>query len=271
MKYWFTAFILFAQLSLHAQVPKENWDTYMATYKKGVGSVILNMALKEKAPVLGFNYLVITGVKIKECTPEGFATEQEFQKLYKISDAVTELIDKKKRSIAAGTFTYQCERLDYFYVNDTTLLRKYLNDFYKTYYPQYSYIIQLQEDRSWSRYLTFLYPNEETIESMKNQKVLLQLTKAGDKLTKERRIDHVLYFKTEEERRNFFLWAHEQKFLMDKDGLSKDTSAHPFVLKIYKVDKPDLTTINRLTLYLAKEATRFNGIYSGWETFIIKD
>ena len=271
MKKLIVVFILIVQLPLLAQESKENWDTYMATYKKGVGSVLLNMSLKEKAPVLGFNYLVITGVKIKECTPEGFATEQEFQKLYKISDAVTELIDKKKRSISAGTFTYQCERLDYFYVNDTTLLRKYLSDFYRTYYPQYSYIIQLQEDKSWSRYLTFLYPNEGTMESMKNQKVLLQLTKAGDKLTKERRIDHTLHFKTEEERRDFFLWAYDQKFLMDKDGLSKDTSAHPFVLKMYRVDKPDLTTINRLTLYLAKEATRFNGVYSSWETFVIKD
>jgi len=99
----------------------------------------------------------------------------------------------------------------------------------------------------------------------------MKLTKAGDKLTKERRIDHTLHFKTEEERRDFFLWAYDQKFLMDKDGLSKDTSAHPFVLKMYRVDKPDLTTINRLTLYLAKEASRFNGVYSSWETFIIKD
>lgn len=262
---------MFFQLPLVAQELKENWDTYMASYKNGLGSVVLNMALKEKAPVLGYNYLVITGVKIKACTPEGFATQQEFQKLYKISDEVNNLIDKKKRRIAAGTFTYQCERLDYIYVNDTMLLRKYLSDFYKTYYPQYSYIILLQEDKSWSRYLSFLYPNEETMESMKNQKVLLQLTKAGDKLIKERRIDHTLHFKTEEERRNFFLWAYEQKFFMDKDGLSKDTGAHPFVLKIYKVDKPDLTTINRLTMYLAKEATRFNGMYSGWETFIIKD
>ena len=254
-----------------AQEPIEDWDTYMANYKKGAGSVLFNRALKEKAPLLIYNYLVITGVKIKECSPDGFPTQQEFQNLYKISDRVNELLEKKKRRILAGTLTYQCERLDYYYVNDTTLLRKYLTEFYKTNYPQYSFILKMEEDKSWSRYLKFLYPNEEVMESMKNQKVILQLTKAGDKLTKERRIDHTLYFKTAEERREFFLKVYEQKFLVEKLELLKDSSSHPFVLIMHRTDKPELANITRLTLYLAKEAAKYNGLYDGWETFVLTD
>jgi uncharacterized protein YcgL (UPF0745 family) len=269
---WLLLFCSYAFFSsLQAQEFKEQWDTYLAPYKKGNGSVLVNMALKEKAPVPAFNFIVITGVKIKDCSPEGFPTPQEFQTLNKISEGVNELIDKKKRKILTGTFTHQCERTDYFYVNDTSFLRRYLSDYYKTYFPQYSYIIHMEEDKNWSRYLKFLYPNEEVKESMENQKVLLQLTKAGDKLTKERRIDHWLYFKTEDDRRDFFIWAAEQKFLVEKLNEFKDGRSHPFSLQMYRKDKPELTGITRLTLYLNKEAIRFNGVYDSWETTVIKD
>ena len=271
MKWTALSLFIFCFTPTHAQEAKENWDTYLVPFAKGNGSVLVNLGLKEKAPAADLKFVVITGVKIKECTPDGFAAEKEFQTLYKISDGVAEMIEKKKRNLAAGTVTYNCERLDYFYVNDTTLLRKYLNDYYKTFYPQYSYIIRIQEDKGWDKYLNVLYPNGETLESMKNQKVLLQLTKAGDKLTKERPIYHTIQFTTEEDRRQFFAWAYEQNFKVEKDGLRTDTSTHPFILKMYREDKPDLTTMNRLTLYLSKEAARFNGIYSSWETFVIKD
>jgi hypothetical protein len=262
---------IFSVLNTQAQDIKEDWDTYMASYQKGAGSVLLNLALKEKAPVYSYNYLIITGVKLKDCSPEGFPTQQEFQSLYKISDGVNELIDKKKRRILAGTFTYQCERTDYYYVNDTFLLRKYLSDYYKTYFPQYSFIIEIQEDKSWSRYLKFLYPNEETKESMANQKVILQLTKAGDKLTKERRIDHWLYFETEEDRRNFFIKIAEKGFLVEKMDKMKDERTHPYSLQMYRTDKPELAGITRITLFLNKEASKYKGMYDGWETIVVKE
>jgi hypothetical protein len=271
MKIFLPLLLMFFFSNTSAQEVKEEWDTYMASYKRGAGSVLLNMSLKEKAPVKNYNYLVITGVKVKDCSPEGFPTQQEFQTLYKISDGVNELIEKKKLRILAGTFTHQCERTDYYYVNDTTLLRKYLTDYYKTYFPQYSFIIDMQEDKSWSRYLKFLYPNEETKESMANQKVILQLTKAGDKLVKERRIDHWLYFKTEDDRRNFFIKIADQKFLVERMEEMKDGRNHPYSLQMYRTDKPELAGITRLTLYLSKEAAKYNGEYDGWETIVIKE
>lgn len=271
MKQLFFLFISFSVSVVQAQELMDDWDTYMASYKNGAGSVLLNLALKEKAPMANYTYVVITGVKAKDCGKDGFPTSQEFQTLYKISDDVNDLIEKKKRRILAGTFTYQCERTDYFYVNDTVLLRKYLTDYYRTYYPQYGYIIQIQEDKNWSRYLKFLYPNEETKESMANQKVILQLTKSGDKLTKERRIDHWLYFKTEDDRRNFFIKIADQKFLVEKMDLMKDGRTHPYSLQMYRTDIPELSGITRLTLYLNKEAAKYNGQYDGWETVVIKE
>jgi hypothetical protein len=106
---------------------------------------------------------------------------------------------------------------------------------------------------------------------MANQKVILQLTKAGDKLIKERRIDHWLYFETEDDRRNFFILIADKGFLVDKMDKMKDERTHPYSLQIYRTDKPELAGITRLTLYLSKEAAKHKGVYDGWETFVIKD
>ena len=189
----FCLLLLLAPVAGNAQ-PADDWVTYLATYPKGTGSVQTNLALLPKAPVDGYRYLVSTGVRIKECPPGGLPTSRELNTLYTIANGLAQLLEKKKRTISAGSLTYQCQRIEYFYVNDTTLLRRYLTEFYTRSYPHYSYIIRLEEDRDWKHYRSFLYPKPEIMESMKNQQVLLQLTQAGDKLTKERRIDHTLLF-----------------------------------------------------------------------------
>jgi hypothetical protein len=267
----FLLFSLLFILKSNCQEIEENWDTYMASYEKGAGSVLLNMSLKERAPLLNYGYAVITGVKLKDCTPDGLPTQQEFKTLYKISDGVHELIEKKKRTILAGTFTYQCERTDYFYVNDTFLLRKYLTEFYETNFPQYSFIISIKADRKWESYLSFLYPNDEIMESMLNQKVVLKLHQAGDKLEKQRTIDHWLYFKTEGGRNRFISYAAGLHFKIEKTDTVAEQKQYPFSLQISRTDYADLARITQLTLMLRKEAMKQNGYYDGWETAVIKD
>ena len=93
-----------------------------------------------------------------------------------------------------ATFTHQCERLDYIYLSDTNSIRKKLIDLYSSNFPGYKYYINIRTDKSWTAYTDFLYPNEETLEYMSNNKVLIQLQEAGDNLSKERQVDHWIYF-----------------------------------------------------------------------------
>lgn len=112
-------YFLFAQ-------EKENWDTYMAQYEKGAGTTLLNMSLKKIAPVKDLSFALITGVKFTDCSPEGFPSKKEFGNLYIISDSVKARVDRVVKNNMVGTFTYQGERLDYFYVADTAGLRQQL-------------------------------------------------------------------------------------------------------------------------------------------------
>lgn len=249
---------------------EDQWDVYMAQYEKGAGSTVINMSLKEFAPITDYPFLLITGVALIDCSKEGLPTKDEFEVLYKISDKVKSIVDSNSKNKAAGTFSYQCERKDYYYVTDTTSLRKILEAAYQQDFPAYKYSINIRQDKNWEAYLTFLYPNEETSEYMSNQKVILNLSEAGDNLAKERQVDHWLYFKTEVGRNSFISYALSEKYKIESKAFTKDAELK-YQLQISRVDKVDIESISKITIALRKKAKSLNGQYDGWETFVIKE
>ncbi|HEV8507539.1 MAG TPA: DUF695 domain-containing protein [Chitinophagaceae bacterium] len=249
---------------------KENWDTYMASYEKGPGSTLLDMSLKNIAPIRVLPFVLVTGVTFEKCTPEGFPQDDQFSDLYLVSDSVETSLSKTVGAKLVGTFTYQCQRLDYYYLSDTNAIRNSLVELYQKSFPHYTYYINIKADSAWTYYLDFLYPNEQIMEYMSNQKVVLQLLKQGDKLLKPRQVDHWLYFMSEKGRDNFITYAKDQNFKIEAKETIKDSEL-PYQLHISRTDKVDLSSITQLTLELRKMARKFNGDYDGWETFLVKD
>jgi uncharacterized protein (TIGR01619 family) len=255
--------------SLPSIAQEDSWDAYMAQYEKGPGSTMINMALKAKAPIRAFPFLLKTGVTVIECNGEGLPSESEFDKLYEVSEKIKAAIDATVKNKSAGTFSYQCERVDYYYINDTGSIRKILASAYKSNLPGYKYSITIREDKNWEAYLDFLYPNAATLEYMSDQKVVLNLVKAGDDLSKPRQVDHWLYFKTEADRDKFILYSSKQNFKVESKKYAKDSELH-YQLQISRTDKVDLGSITKITAVLRKKAVELNGDYDGWETFVIK-
>jgi uncharacterized protein (TIGR01619 family) len=257
----------FSPLLLPAQ--EESWDVYMARYKNKPGSISLNMGLKSVAPVKDLPYMLVTGISFKNCNEEGMPSKREFINLYKISDSVTSIVDQLGKNKLAGSFTYLCQQLHYFYISDTANMRQSLTTLYKEKFPLYIPYISIKKDSAWANYLEFLYPNEESFEFMQNQKITVALQNGGDKLVKSRPIDHWLYFKTEADRNCFIMYATLQKFKMgakEKVAIPKT----PFKLSLSRTDKADAASISKITIELKKQAKKCNGEYGGWETFVVK-
>jgi len=252
--------------------PVENgkWDVYMAMYEKGAGSTTLNMDLVNHAPQSELPFILVTGATFTNCTNEGFPQKDEFNKLYELSDNVLATVSKLTKNKHAGTFTYQCERLDYIYISDTTNVRSELMELYKTKYSNYKYYINIKSDKNWDAYLKFLYPNDETLEYMQNQKVIEQLRAGGDNLLKPRQVDHWLYFSTENDRGLFEKSIVNNGFKIENKAEVED-SDKPYQLQISRSDKVDPESINAITLDLKRKASQVNGDYDGWETFIVKE
>jgi len=262
--------VLISLFPLLSKAQDSNWDVYMAQYENGAGSVVLDMDLKTTAPDKTLPFVLITGVKFKACQKDGMPLEHEFDSLYRVSDSAKALIDHLVKNRMAGTFTYQCERLDYYYLADTAQLRTNLARLYAASFPGYQPYINIKADKDWKAYLEFLYPNEETYEYMKNQKVVMKLAEAGDKLDQERLVDHFAYFPTENDRECFVTYATQQGFTIASKERSADNPELPFYLHMTKVGRVDIHTISQLTLTLEREAKKCNGNYDGWETILVK-
>ena len=270
MKYiLLSTFILFSA-RLFAQNDQDHWEPYMARYENGVGSTLVNMSLKDQAPLPQYPFLLKAGVKVNHCSTDGLPQDDEWDQLYNISDKIKAAVDAHGSFKSPGVFTYQCWRTDYYYIKDTADVRQALTAAFKKYLPDHEFKIEIRPDPKWDAYLTFLYPNEETMEYIENQKVLMGLTKAGDKLIKPRQVDHWLYFNTEADRTRFVSYALEQHYKIEGKEYSQKSNLH-FQLHLSRTDKVDIASISAITLELRRKAKECNGDYDGWETFVIKD
>jgi hypothetical protein len=260
--------LLFISFSCFSQSDGQ-WEIYMARHDKGPASILFDMSLKESAPDKKLPFLLKTGVKYPDCTTDGMPSEKEFTNLYSISDSARSIVDDLVDNKMAGSFTYQCERMDYYYVADTTGLRKKLAAMYKKRFPGYSYTVSIKRDPKWETYTGFLYPNEESMQQMQNLKVVMKLEEAGDKLEQPRLVDHYLYFATEKDRKDFIEIAQKNNFKVESVDFVKDQKL-PYQLHLSRVDKVDITSITSVTWQLVKDVKSYKGEYDGWEAIVVK-
>ena len=264
MIFFFISFLTMAQENT------EVWDTYIARYEDGKpGSVALRMDLISSSPIPGLSSVLVTGLKYETSRADGFPESETFQVLYKVGDELLEIIKKEFGGVLVGSFTYNKERLEYFYVKSTKGLEQRLEKYYRENYPNYKPYINVKEDQNWQYYREFLYPNEETLNYMGDQSVIRQLMQAGDDLTKERRVDHWLYFASERDLDDFVSTIKDKGFNIESKSINQETSLH-HQLQIWRTDRVDIDTIYPITSELRKLASNYNGLYDGWETFIVK-
>ncbi|MCD4791700.1 MAG: DUF695 domain-containing protein [Bacteroidales bacterium] len=268
MRKYLITLLITILISYSSKSQDGNRDFYIVQYDAGAGSTLLNMDLINSAPKKDLPFIVITGVTFKNCRDDGFPNEDELKKLYKIDDEVESVISNITNSEFAGTFTYQCERLNYIYVSDTINIRAKLTDLYKK-YKHYKFYINIEPDRKWETYLNFLYPDEEIQEYMSNQKILVQLQSAGDDLSKERQVDHWIYFPDKSKMELFIIDVKKIGFKIESQDKIND-SGLLYQLHISRIDFIDMESISKLSLNIRRKAKKLGGDYDGWETFVIK-
>jgi len=261
--------LIFCLVHVRAQNGNEDhWEVYLASYDKGVGSTMVNFSLYDKSPIKKYPFVVVTGVTYTNCSDDGFPKATEFPKLYVVSDSIQACITRCTNNINAGSFTYQCQRLDYIYLVDTLLVRKKLEELYTKYFKQYDCYIHIKNDEKWEAYRSFLYPNEETMEYILNSKVVIKLNEAGDKLDKGRLVEHWAYFKSTTGRDSFITYVKSIGFnVLEKKTI---TGAFPYSLHMARTDKVTLDSIDKITLDLRRRAKKLNGYYDGWESVVVK-
>lgn len=251
-------------------IHEEEWDFYFSNVDDVIGSFYVDLGLIKIAPINDKPNLVWVSLKMNNPREDGLSSNDEFDKLREIEDRLNEFISSKHNSIYAGRLTSNNHRDFYFYFGDTTLYDNTISEAMVA-FPSYSYEFGIKEDKEWELYLEFIYPNPRQYQSIQNHRVVENLESNGDTLTKQRQVDHWIYFKTQDDRQNFLTKIKDEGFQIINQATIKESTDFPYTLQIARVDNVDLDSVNAYTLSLWELAGEYNGDYDGWETSIEKD
>jgi uncharacterized protein (TIGR01619 family) len=249
---------------------QEEWEFYFSNVNDKLASIMVDLGLKTVAPLTDKPNVVWISIKMNNPREDGLSSQEESGILGYIEDALVDKITSKHNSIYVGRLTSAGDRDLYFYFGDTTLYDKTISEVMVA-YPKYQFDFGSKEDKEWGGYFDFLYPLPQQFQSIQNRRVIEQLEKGGDKLTKEREVFHWIYFKSDNDREKFLEKIKNDNFLIVDKGSDKSWGEFSYSLQIKRVDKVDQDNVDEYVIYLWKIANEIGGEYDGWETSIEKD
>ncbi len=249
---------------------QEEWEFYFSNVNDKLGSLFVDLGLRKVAPMIDRPIVVWVSIKMNNPREDGLSSQEESGVLGDIEDALVDKIISKHNSIYVGRLTSAGDRDLYFYFGDTTLYDKTISEVMVA-YPKYQFDFGSKEDKEWDGYFDFLYPLPQQFQSIQNRRVIEQLEKGGDKLTKEREVFHWIYFKSDNDREIFLEKIKNDDFSIVDKGSDKSWGEFAYRLQIKRVDKVDQNSVDEYVIYLWKLANELNAEYDGWETSIEKD
>jgi len=266
----FVCFIFFMFPTRSQGIP-EDWDNYVISVNNRPVSVVVNLGLKEKAPLKERPFAVILRTKYTDTDPNGFPAPEISGVMDSIEFALEAKLKSSLGAVYAGRFTQRGLREFYFYALDTT---QYLATCASVMdkFKAFPWLCKAVQDKAWSNYFEVLYPSPNELEKIENRRIIETLKEKGDPLTTERKIEHLLYFKSVAGRQSFLKALEMTGVSIDEMPAEKtEWGDYGFRLKISRTDLPDLLTMNKITISLREQAVKYNGIYGGWQTYIVKN
>ena len=247
---------------------KEEWDFYFSNVDDKPGSFYLDMGLNQIAPVDKMPDFFYVSLKMNDPREQdGLSSDREYETLIQIEDSLVSSLKDKHNIIYVGRLTSNGTRDFYFYTGDTLLIEKTISESLVR-FPNYEYDFEIKNDKDWSYYFEFIYPNPRQLQSILNRRVIENLEKNGDKLTQPREVNHWIFFKTTEGREKYIEKVKEKGFkIEDIDHADRDKELK-YKLRISRVDNVGHGDVDDYVLYLWELADELDGDYDGWETSV---
>ncbi len=223
----------------------------------------------ESAPITKQNQnVLIVSISLDRMQSDGLPLRTDLKKLDTLEDELIAQLHSGLGAIYTGRYTANGKRDFYFYTNDTSrytgLVQSVLNA-----YPYRSKTI-CKNDSALSNYREVLYPTRIEMQRIYSRRMIGYLVDAGDPLTVPRAVDHLIFFKTDSDRRKFAAIVIDKRFSIIRAEEEKGIKDRPFSLEVSRIDKVDEDSIDEVSLYLWELAQKFSARYEGWETVVVK-
>jgi len=247
-----------------------DWAFYFSNVDDNLSSIATDLNLINIAPVNGQDNVVYISIKMPNPREDGLSSNEDSDDLWKIEDEIIKAFESNNLNYTfAGRLTSNGFRDLYFFGENPNSMEKQVFSS-MTAFPKFEFDFGHKPDKEWSGYFDFLYPLPRQMQVVQNRRVLEQLEKGGDDLTKPREVFHWIYFKTQNELNQFENFTDILGFETKNKGETESSSGYKFVISVSRVDKVGYDEIDNYTLELWEKAQELNGDYDGWETSIEK-
>jgi uncharacterized protein (TIGR01619 family) len=245
----------------------EDWDFYMSNVDGVIGSIFVDLGLINIVPIADKSNLVWVSISMKNPRENGLPHNEENEMLNAMEDNIVNNITKKHNAIFVGRLTSDGKRHLYFYFDGLGGYEKTIMQSMSK-YSTYQFDHGSKEDKEWDGYLNFLYPLPNQHQMIMSSRVIRNLEQQGDNLSKERMVDHFIYFDIEKDIQKYISKIEKQNFKVIENYQNDEKI---YVLHIGRIDKVDYQSANDYVLYLWELANEHNGYYDGWGTTVEKD
>jgi uncharacterized protein (TIGR01619 family) len=237
-----------------------NWEFYPVKVEGQPASIFLDLALAGDAPIPEFPQVAF--VRLFMCAPraDGMASQEEFEALVAIEDALIPRVIGEGQAIFAGRNTGSGKRDFFFYLNDSARFEREVISAMVG-FEAYRFEMGHRDDAQWSVYFDFLFPMPVDMQRILNRQVCDRLREHGDDLAAGRPVDHAAIFTDGIAAATFVEQVKEQGFTVNQAGEEADEHERHVVLFV-RDDAP--AQIDLVVLPLFESVTTLGGVYDGW-------
>ncbi len=247
---------------------QSDWDVYSLLVEDKPASIVVDMGLMQIAPLAEYAHLAMLDIHLTDTDEHGYPSEEALQQLYELDALIEECVVPLDFALYAGIYTHNESRVHCFYTQGQDML-EVLGPVMQS-FPDLSFDMELREDPQWQTYHEHLYPDDLSMKTIQNRRMVEYITEEGDLIERPRPVFHWIYFATPADRGDYLMAIQDMGFEVDEQKES-DKENYPYVLKIVREDPVFLDHINEVTISLAEIAMDFDAFYDGWETDFIKN
>ena len=245
----------------------KDWDFYASEIDGKPASVFLDLGVADDAPIERLT--IVAWVKMQMLHPreDGLASEDEFEALKAIEDALKSGLVSKTTAYV-GNITLDGRRDFYFYASSAQGWKDQVVNALRA-FTDYRFNCGSRPDREWDTYFELLSPADADLVRMQNRRLCDLLQQRGDRLDRERPIEHTAYFAKAPARDAFVREATGLGFGVVAMIEPEEKGDH-FGIRVSGLGVPSHAQIDALTLPLFLAASELGGEYDGWDTDVVK-
>lgn len=249
---------------------EQDWDVYFCYLKDAPAFISVDLGYFDVAPFPDKPYLIEVAAGLLTTTADGFPENEEWEKLEEIEDTLVSSFEEKLDAAFVGKTLHNGSRGLYFYSGDTLLVEQMIDEL-RQHFPDYTFEHQIQEDPTWEVYFEYLYPDEESLLRIQNNKMLRLLEEQGDQPFVPRQISYTLYFRTKSDRAAVVKEVTKNDFVVEEESESAEDPETPYRLVLNRESRADEETIYLVTEMLQQLALQHDGEFDGWETQVVQE